>query len=106
MADTAVQLLLADQFEHGEWGKCEIKDATSQPRTIEDSRLKPNVFTSCQAAYAVVASLGADRPAARKFVEWMSELRDEEGFWRSAAGSPVPIGGSRGWSSAVNVRHT
>jgi hypothetical protein len=33
-------------------------------------------------------------------------LRDDEGYWRSAAGSMVPIGGARGWSSTINIRHT
>lgn len=101
-----VDWLVADQFTHGEWGKCEVKDPTSQPRTLNDSQLKPNVFTSCQAAYALVACVGAEHPCIKTFTDWMENLRDEEGYWRSAAGSPVPIGGGRGWSSAINVRHT
>jgi hypothetical protein len=101
-----VNWLIADQFAHGEWGKCEIKDPTSQPRTLNDSQMKPNVFTSCQTAYALVACVGPEAPSIKSFTDWMDSLRDEEGFWRSAAGSPVPMGGGRGWSSAINVRHT
>jgi hypothetical protein len=101
-----VTWLIADQFAHGEWGRCEIKDPTSQPRTLNDSQMKPNVFTSCQAAYALVACVGPEVPAIKSFTDWMDSLRDEEGYWRSAAGSPVPMGGGRGWSSAINVRHT
>ena len=101
-----VNWLVADQFAHGEWGRCEVKDPTSQPRTLNDSQLKPNVFTSCQAAYALVACVGPEIPAIKTFTGWMDSLRDEEGYWRSAAGSPVPMGGGRGWSSAINVRHT
>jgi hypothetical protein len=47
-----------------------------------------------------------DDPSIKSFTDWMDSLRDDEGFWRSAAGSPVPMGGGRGWSSAINVRHT
>ena len=50
--------------------------------------MKPNVFTSCQAAYALVACVGPEVPSIKSFTYWMDSLRDEEGFWRSAAGYP------------------
>lgn len=98
--------LLADQYEHGEWGKCEIKDPSSHPRTIELSRQKPNIFTSSQAAYALIATGMGDSPSITKYLEWLSDLRDSEGWWRSASGSRVPMGTTRGWSEVPNIRHT
>lgn len=98
--------LVRDQFEHGEWGKCEVSDPTSPPRTAEYSRLKPNVFTSCQAAYALVATGMGSSACIQRFLDWMNHLRDSEGYWVSAGGSSVPMGASRGWSEVRNLRHT
>jgi hypothetical protein len=101
-----IDWLAGDQFDYGEWGKSEVNDPGHAPRTIETSRLKPNVFTSCQAAYALLATHGSHVPEVSRFVDWLVRLRDDSGWWLSAMGSRVPIGANRGWAAVKNIRHT
>ena len=98
--------LINDQYEHGEWGKNESKNPTDEPRTFEFSRLKPNLFSSSQALYALIATGAMDKTFAEKFFDWLHKLRDGNGYWTSASGSNIPFGTARGWSEVINIRNT
>ncbi len=98
--DEAITALLNDQFEHGEWGRCE----GAGERTQQDSLAKPNLFTSSEAALALVAIGGAGRPQVQEFLKWVRGLRQNHGWWQSAAGSSTPSQTGSGWVS--NIRHT
>ena len=39
-----IEWLREDQFSYGEWGKYEL--IQNEVRTFEDSKIKPNVFSS------------------------------------------------------------
>lgn len=99
--------LIDDQYAHGEWGRCENSDPTAELRSFEISKIKPNLFTSSQAALALQATDYKDPGPTDSFFMWLEKLRDREsGFWTSASGAQVPMGGARGWSEVKNIRHT
>lgn len=105
--ERAHRWLTDDQYGHGEWGRCEARDPTADPRDLELSRIKPNVFTSSQAALALKATGYADEVGALEgFFSWLRSLQAEDGFWTSASGSLNPAGPDRGWSEVHNFRHT
>ena len=99
--------LVRDQYSHGEWGRCEINDPTAGIRDLSVSKIKPNLFISTQAALALKSTSVENAEVVTRFFDWLSEIRDSEtGFWTSASGTQVPMGGSRGWSEVKNIRHT
>ncbi len=102
----AQEWLINDQYEHGEWGKNESKNPTDEPRTFEFSKLKPNLFSSAQALYALIATGSKNKDFSTKFYRWLCSLRDDDGYWTSASGSSIPFGSGRGWSEVINIRHT
>lgn len=103
----AREWLLSDQYSYGEWGRCESNDPTADLRDYSVSKIKPNLFISCQAALALESTGNEDRSSVVRFFDWLGKLRDSEsGFWTSASGAQVPMGGFRGWSEVKNVRHT
>jgi hypothetical protein len=99
--------LVDDRYAHGEWGRCEATDPTADPRDLESSRIKPNIFTSSQAVLSLRATEYADEVGAlESFFSWLRGLQAEDGFWTSASGSLNPAGPDRGWSEVHNIRHT
>lgn len=99
--------LVRDQYQHGEWGRCESSDPTAEVRNFEASKIKPNLFISSQAALALESTGFNDPTVVARFFSWLENLRDpDSGFWTSASGAQIPLGGARGWSEVKNVRHT
>ncbi len=104
---TAHEWLVCDQYSHGEWGRCESSDPTADVRNLEISKIKPNLFISSQAALALESTGFRDSSVVARFFAWLESLRDpESGFWTSASGAQIPMGGVRGWSEVKNIRHT
>ncbi|UEM17929.1 hypothetical protein J4G43_052920 (plasmid) [Bradyrhizobium barranii subsp. barranii] len=97
----AQETLLADQFNYGEWGKCESPTAA---RDLEISRLKPNCFSSSEAAFSLVATGAAGNEAIATYLDWVQKTRSPDGWWHSAAGSKAPSQNAPAW--VRNVRHT
>lgn len=105
--EAAQDWLVRDQYSHGEWGRCESSDPTADVRNFEISKIKPNLFISSQAALALESTGFKDPNVVARFFAWLESLRDpESGFWTSASGAQIPMGGVRGWSEVKNVRHT
>ena len=88
--------LVSDQYSHGEWGRCEVKNPTEAKRSFEDSRIKPNVFTSSQAILSLLTTGYKDKSVYDNFFSWLNKLRNVEGNWTSASGSLIPSGKYRG----------
>ncbi|MDQ1684130.1 MAG: hypothetical protein QOC82_867 [Frankiaceae bacterium] len=95
--------LIEDQFPWGEWGHSEH---TARGGDSEAASLaKPNLFTSTEAAYSLIAAGEGEENIAR-YLTWAAKLRDDHGFWRNAAGGASPGGPGRVVPSWVrNVRH-
>jgi hypothetical protein len=59
------------------------------------------------AAYSLIATGEGGNGAVSRFLRWLEMIRGLHGWWTSASGSLVPMGGSaRGWSEVRNIRHT
>jgi hypothetical protein len=102
LSETVDELAQA-QWPWGEWGKHEGEPE----RSAELSRLKPNLFTSAEAALALIAAVGPDRREIARFRSWVAGLRDVEGYWLNAAAPTAPGGPGRRRAGFVrNVRHT
>lgn len=99
--EQAQNRLLADQFSYGEWGQCESSGAA---RDLEMSRLKPNFFSSSEAAFSLVASGLVDPRPIVTYLDWIQQTRSSDGWWYSAAGSNAPGKNSPSW--VPNIRHT
>ncbi len=103
----AQEWLVADQYPHGEWGRCETTDPTADTRTLLVSRIKPHLFISSQAALALKATGYPDESPNERFFHWLAQVRHQQsGFWTNASGTKVPMIGGGAWSEVKNVRHT
>ena len=92
-----------DQFDYGEWGRIELRPGSI--RTEEDSRAKPNVFSSTIAVQTLHV-LGGDAPEEeKKMCEWMTKLRDKKGYFLGAGGKKEPYGQPE-TDRVKNIRHT
>jgi len=102
----AIDELAEAQWPWGEWGHHEAVEREPTP-SIEGSRLKPNLFTSAEAALALIAAAGPNRPEITRFRNWIPSLRDSDGYWQNAAAPSAPGGPGRRRPGFVrNVRHT
>lgn len=99
-----IEWLREDQFSYGEWGKHEL--VQNEVRTFEDSKIKPNVFSSVY-ALNVLKVIGYDaKQEENAFREWLQSLRDEKGFFLGRAAKQTPYGHRYSYDSFINLRHT
>jgi len=96
--------LNSDQFEYGEWGKCEINDPSNSVKTIDDSKIKPNMFTSSQAFYSL-SGIDSKNLALNLFINWIEKIRDDKGYWTSAVGRQSPVTQKTEYDAVRNIRH-
>lgn len=104
---TFIQMWLSqDQYEYGEFGKHEIVNPTDLPRTFEVSLMKPNIFSSLYAYYALASTGAVTEKTETALNGWLSNIRSEDGYWTSASGVLLPFDKSIGWARNKNLRHT
>ena len=102
--DKVIKWLCRDQFSYGEWGKHELKECAI--RTVEDSKVKPNVYSSVYALNALKV-MGYDAEQEEDtFREWLTDLRDENGFFLGKAAKKAPYGHQNTYDIFINLRHT
>lgn len=100
------QWLIHDQYDHGEFGKHEIAIGEIPPRDINQSRKKPNIFSSVFAYYTLIATGEMPITVKEKFQQWLSCIRSDNGYWTSESGSVIPYANSIGQAKTKNLRHT
>lgn len=100
------QWLFEDQHEYGEFGKHEINIQTDLQRTLEMSFIKPNIFSSIIAYYALRATGDMPKSVDENFNGWLECIRADTGYWTAASGKTTPFPGSAEWSRSNNLRHT
>ena len=99
-----IKWLREDQFSYGEWGKHEL--IQNEVRTLEDSRIKPNVFSSVYALNALKV-MGYDaKQEEQVFQKWLKSLRNENGFFLGRAAKQAPYGQRYSYDTFINLRHT
>lgn len=99
-----IKWLQEDQFPYGEWGKHEL--VQNEVRTFEESKIKPNVFSSIY-ALNVLKVIGYDaKQEENLFREWLNSLRDEKGFFLGKAAKQAPYGHRYSYDTFINLRHT
>ncbi len=102
---TFIQMWLSqDQYEYGEFGKHEIVNPTDLPRTFEVSLMKPNIFSSLYAYYALASTGAVTEKTETALNGWLSNIRSEDGYWTSASGVLLPFDKSIGWARNKNLR--
>ena len=92
--------VLADQYDWGEFGRSEVSD-----RSETEAYAKPNLFVSCHAAYALVATGARHTARITRFLDWIRAIRSPDGWWTSAAGAVAPRGTVEP-ATVRNIRHT
>jgi len=95
------EALLADQYEHGEWGKCENEEG----RGFAESHRKPNLFTSVMAADAIYRYMKCLTTEVNKCVSWVKRLIDENG-WVRIESQATRIPPAKEGRLVRNYRHT
>ena len=98
--------LIDDQWDFGEFGKHEVTNPTEMPREIDQSLIKPNIFSSIVAFNTLVATGSVFPKTAESFYDWIKRIRYDNKYWTSASGASVPFSGLGGWARSNNLRHT